>query len=432
VHDDVYFREQLRDAAESLAVGSAWDPASVVTPLIRPPGPALLRGLTDLDPGESWLLAPRCHPDNPCLWSPGIKVGVEPGSFSHQTELFGPVLSLLRADDLEHAIDIANATPYGLTAGLHSLDEREQARFIERMQAGNLYVNRTTVGAIVGRQPFGGHKASSVGPGAKAGGPNYVLELQEISDADSEREDSPFGEPASLPPEVRAVLEWSAERLEARDVARVRARVHDYHGWRDRYFDTAHSTTPVLGQDNVLIYRSAGAVLLVAGEGSSPVDVVSALSAALLSGCEVQMSLNPSGVGSLAAREFVLLGQAARVPTHIEAANVIASRLDRDAARYPRIRWLFTGEAPPDALLRAAADRGAHISSRPVLAHGRYELLHYHREQTISIDFHRYGHLGFRSEGLGDLASGGVLQSSGLKINSSATFSPSGPAERGP
>jgi RHH-type proline utilization regulon transcriptional repressor/proline dehydrogenase/delta 1-pyrroline-5-carboxylate dehydrogenase len=432
VHDDVYFREQLRDAAESLAVGSAWDPASVVTPLIRPPGPALWRGLTELEPGESWLLAPRCHPDNPCLWSPGIKLGVEPGSFSHQTELFGPVLSVLRADDLEHAIDIANATPYGLTASLHSLDEREQARFIERMQAGNLYVNRTTVGAIVGRQPFGGHKASSVGPGAKAGGPNYVLELQELTDASREREDAAFGEPASLPPAVRAVLEWASERLGAGDLARVRARVHGYHGWRERYFGTAHSTTPVLGQDNVLIYRPAGALLLVAGEGSAPTDVVSALSAALLSGCEVQLSLSASGVGALAAREFVLLGDAARVPTHIEQANEIAGRLDRDATRYQRLRWLSAAEAPPDALLRAAAATGCHVSTRPVLAHGRYELLAYYREQTISIDFHRYGHLGFRSEGLGELAGSGALQSSGLKMNSSATFSPSGPAERGP
>src|SRR5205085_824401 len=120
---------------------------------------------------------------NPSLWSPGIKLGVAPGSFSHTTELFGPVLSVLRAEGLEQAIDLVNATPYGLTAGLHSLDEREQARFTERVQCGNLYVNRTITGAIVGRQPFGGHKASSAGPGAKAGGPNYLVQLMELADA---------------------------------------------------------------------------------------------------------------------------------------------------------------------------------------------------------------------------------------------------------
>ena len=75
------------------------------------------------------------------------------------------------------AIDLANDQPFGLTSGLQSLDDREVARWMDRIEAGNLYVNRSTTGAIVGRQPFGGWKASSVGSGAKAGGPNYVLQL---------------------------------------------------------------------------------------------------------------------------------------------------------------------------------------------------------------------------------------------------------------
>src|SRR5690606_4331575 len=110
------FRRQLQDAAASLAVGSAWDPRSVVTPLIRPPGGALARGLK-LEAGESWLLEPVQSSDNPRLLSPGIKLDVRPGNFCHRTELFGPVLSMLPADDLEHALELANATPYGLTAG---------------------------------------------------------------------------------------------------------------------------------------------------------------------------------------------------------------------------------------------------------------------------------------------------------------------------
>ena len=83
----------------------------------------------------------------------------------------------MRAEDLDEAIDLADDTPFGLTSGIQSLDDREVDRWVERIQAGNLYVNRPTTGAIVGRQPFGGWKASSVGPGAKAGGPNYVLQL---------------------------------------------------------------------------------------------------------------------------------------------------------------------------------------------------------------------------------------------------------------
>jgi RHH-type transcriptional regulator, proline utilization regulon repressor / proline dehydrogenase / delta 1-pyrroline-5-carboxylate dehydrogenase len=402
VFDDPYFREQLRDAVESLAVGSAWDPASFVTPLIRPPGPALLRGLTQLDSGESWLVEPRQHPDNPCLWTPGVKLGVAEGSFSHQTELFGPVLSVLRADDLEHAIDLANGTEYGLTAGLHSLDEREQSRFVDKMAAGNLYINRTITGAIVGRQPFGGHKASSVGPGAKAGGPNYVLQLEQLEDAPAGPRQAPDVLPRA-PVAVRALLDWAREHLDPSALSSLRERVFDYHGWLERYFRQPVSAA-VLGQDNWLVYRPAGPLLLVAADGSLPLDVLSVLAAASLSGSDVHLSVSGAGVGQVASREMVVLARAARVPIFVEAPGEVAARLEREGTRYERLRWLGAGSAaPPDALLRAAVEVGCYVSARPVLAHGRYELTFYHREQSISVDYHRYGHMGFRSEGLGEV-----------------------------
>jgi RHH-type proline utilization regulon transcriptional repressor/proline dehydrogenase/delta 1-pyrroline-5-carboxylate dehydrogenase len=409
VHDDPYFLEQLRDAALSLSVGSAWDPASVVTPLIRPPGPALERGLSALEPGESWLLEPRCHPDNPCLWSPGIKLGVAPGSFCHETELFGPVLSVLRADDLDAAIELANATRYGLTGGLHSLDEREQARFVERAQCGNLYINRTITGAIVGRQPFGGHKASSVGPGAKAGGPNYVDQLMELSDAGPELDGPPADALASLPAAARALLEWAAERLGQSELPRLRARLQDYLDWVERHFRVAHSTAAVLGQDNVLLYRPAGPLLIVGDEGGRALDVLSTLGAGLIAGCEMHLSLSAAGVGGLAAPEWLPLARAARVPIEVESPSELAARLDRAVGGFERLRWVAqAGRSPPDALLRAAAAINCHVSRRAVLGHGRYELTFHYREQTISVDFHRYGHLGFKSEGLGDLPGAGA------------------------
>ena len=90
------------------------------------------------------------------------------------TELFGPVLGVMCAADLDEAIDLVHQTGYGLTSGLQSLDDREQEHWARRVRAGNLYVNRGTTGAIVLRQPFGGMARSAVGPGLKAGGPNYV------------------------------------------------------------------------------------------------------------------------------------------------------------------------------------------------------------------------------------------------------------------
>ena len=104
VLDDPTFLERLRDAAQSLPTGSAWEPRTVIPPLIHPPAGALERALTTLDGDERWLLEPQVDPDNPHLWSPGIKVGVAEGSFSHLTEFFGPVLSVMRAEDLEETL----------------------------------------------------------------------------------------------------------------------------------------------------------------------------------------------------------------------------------------------------------------------------------------------------------------------------------------
>ena len=76
------------------------------------------------------------------------------GSEYHLTEYFGPVLGLMTAEDLTEAIEMQNQVDYGLTAGLHSLDRDEISIWLDRAQAGNLYVNRGITGAIVRRQPF--------------------------------------------------------------------------------------------------------------------------------------------------------------------------------------------------------------------------------------------------------------------------------------
>ncbi len=179
IYDDPAFQRQLADAVASLRVGPSWLATTAVGPVIRPPDGALLRALTQLDEGETWLVEPRVDPLNPRLWSPGVKVGVRPGSWSHRTEWFGPVLAVMRAPDFITALTWQNATDFGLTAGLHSLDPEECTMFTERVEAGNVYINRATTGAIVQRQPFGGWKRSAIGPGAKAGGPGYVAVLQQ-------------------------------------------------------------------------------------------------------------------------------------------------------------------------------------------------------------------------------------------------------------
>ncbi|MDR0782747.1 MAG: bifunctional proline dehydrogenase/L-glutamate gamma-semialdehyde dehydrogenase [Propionibacteriaceae bacterium] len=175
--DSRRFRDQLVDAVSSLKLGEAWEPATMMGPLIEPPGVKLQRGLTTLEAGQSWVIRPEPVGDSGKLWSPGVREGVHPGSEFHLTEYFGPVLGIMVARSLKEAIEIANQVDYGLTSGLHSLDRAEITYWLDHIHAGNLYVNRSITGAIVQRQPFGGWKKSAVGAGAKAGGPNYLIGL---------------------------------------------------------------------------------------------------------------------------------------------------------------------------------------------------------------------------------------------------------------
>ena len=382
VYDDERFMQTLADAAASLPVGSSWDLRSVVTPLIHPPRGALLRALNELDAGERWLLPPQADVKNPRSWSPGIKLGVRAGSFMHGTELFGPVLGVLRADDLEHALQLANATPYGLTAGLHSLDEREQARFLAKMRAGNLYVNRPITGAIVRRQPFGGYKASAVGPGAKAGGPNYVAQLCQVVQL----------EPPALahPPVPAAATLVQGARRHLRELERERLSTAacSYGQAAAEHFALDHDPSAVLGERNALRYQPCR-VLIRAGDGADPLDVLLCAAAGLSAGAELVLSLTNSVAAAMPyAAQLPGLGAV------IEDAGTAAARL-ADAAgprahAIERVRAL--GAVEPE-LAAAASAALIYVASEPVLTTGRIELLRYVREQSVSQRYHRYGNL---------------------------------------
>ena len=178
IYNDPAFRRQLKDAVESLNVGAGWELSTTIGPIIREPEIALMRALTQLDVGESWLIEPKKLDLCGLQWRPGVKMGVKAGSWSYQNEWFGPVLAVTEAPNFKTAVAWQNETEFGLTAGIHSLDETECEQWISSVEAGNLYVNRGITGAIVNRQPFGGWKKSSVGPNAKAGGLNYLNTLR--------------------------------------------------------------------------------------------------------------------------------------------------------------------------------------------------------------------------------------------------------------
>ena len=378
VYDDPDFRRQLRDAAPSLAVGSAWERTSRITPLTQTPGAALRRALTVLDEGEEWLLEPHPVRDDARLWSPGIKLGVRPGSFFHRTECFGPALGLMRAADLDEAIALANATPFGLTSGIQSLDDREIARWVDRVDAGNLYVNRAITGAIVGRQPFGGWKASSVGPGAKAGGPNYVLQL-----AHWRQVTLPAGDGEPLPERMAALLDRCRPALSgAEDRALARASAASYaRAWR-QHFSREHDPSAILGERNAFRYRPCRRVIVRGGSGAGLAVALVAL-AACAAGVRLTVSLPPD------ARPAPWLAEDGEIELVVEAESGFVERLAHpgDAERV-RV-W----EPMSTAARAAAAGVGLTVVEAPVLANGRLELRWYLREQAVSHVLHRYGNV---------------------------------------
>jgi RHH-type proline utilization regulon transcriptional repressor/proline dehydrogenase/delta 1-pyrroline-5-carboxylate dehydrogenase len=381
VYDDPSFRRQLRDAAASLPTGPAWDLASRITPLTQPPGDALTRALTMLDDGEQWLLEPRAAPDNPRLWSPGIKLGVAPGSFFHLTECFGPVLGVMRAADLDEAIAHANATAFGLTSGIQSLDDREIDRFLDETQAGNLYVNRPITGALVGRQPFGGWKASSVGPGAKAGGPNYVRQLARWLPA---APPVPRGEP--LPDRLGACLDECLTMVSAAGArALLRASAEDYaRAWRE-YFDRAHDPWAVLGEENLFRYRACR--LVVARGDPAPEASAVALAQARLAACAARVPLALSLSPGRVAADWIAAWPGVDAAEESDAA--LAARLAQPDGP-ERLRACMD---LPAAVRVAAHAAGVTVVDAPPVANGRLELRWYLREQTICRVRHRYGNV---------------------------------------
>jgi len=106
---------------------------------------------------------------------PHVFADVDPAGPLGQQEIFGPVLAVFRARDFEHALELANATDYALTAGIYSRSPARLRQAAESLAAGNIYLNRGITGALVNRQPFGGYRMSGIG--SKAGGPEYLLQF---------------------------------------------------------------------------------------------------------------------------------------------------------------------------------------------------------------------------------------------------------------
>ncbi len=167
--------DRLVGAAQVVPIGSPSDMGTVVGPVVDEDAWKRVRRYQELAHLEGDVLLQRNDvPQRGWFVGPTV-ISTLPDTHIASEEIFGPVLACLRADDFDHALTIANAPAYALTGGLFSRLPSRIAVASRRLRAGNFYINRSTTGALVGRQPFGGLGLSGVG--AKAGGPDYLLQF---------------------------------------------------------------------------------------------------------------------------------------------------------------------------------------------------------------------------------------------------------------
>ncbi|UYO97535.1 bifunctional proline dehydrogenase/L-glutamate gamma-semialdehyde dehydrogenase [Microbacterium sp. M28] len=394
------FARQLADATRSLRVGWPAEPRVDVGPVIEPPRGKLAWALSELDQDEHWIVRPAPVPGDTSgrLWSPGIRAGVLPGSRFHREEFFGPVLGVMHAPNLERAIDLQNEVAYGLTAGLHTRDPDDLALWLDRVQAGNLYVNRGITGAIVQRQPFGGWKRSSVGPGAKAGGPNHLIALGSWRASGTG--------PASSTLHLRGLDSRITDLIESAqpslDFERFewlrRAALSDAIAW-DREFGQVRDVSRLGVERNLFRYRPVDVSIRATADAGWH-ELLRVIVAAIRSGAGFFVS-TPVGLPAEVRRSLTELGAAVAVESDDEwvqrMSRVSPTELPEAGVppRPPRVRLVGSRAAVADlhrVLAEAiSGDPDVAVYDGEVTGAGRIELLTFLHEQSISITAHRFG-----------------------------------------
>ncbi|WP_346843813.1 bifunctional proline dehydrogenase/L-glutamate gamma-semialdehyde dehydrogenase [uncultured Rothia sp.] len=393
------FHHQLVDAVQSLHVAYPQDIESEMGPVIAPAEGKLLSGLTELGEGEHWVIEPKKLDESGRLWSPGVRAGVKPNSEYHLTEYFGPILGVMTAKTLEEAIELQNATDYGLTAGLHSLDSGELKLWLSKVQAGNLYVNRGITGAIVQRQPFGGWKKSTVGSGTKAGGPNYLTALTDWESKESQSTASPTS--VAVREVIGAVREPSSVDQSELEFL-LRSASSDSLAWNSE-FGIGHDPSQLGVERNILRYVPQ-AVQVRADSDASTHSVVRVLLAGLAAGAPVYLSTaKPLPVAASGALENH--GVKITVESDAEYRQWLSKQAQRDVREFEggplegsRIRLVGSDAVGIFEALGGRPDIA--VYTQPVTEAGMIEMLPFLKEQAVSITAHRFGNPNRFSEGV--------------------------------
>ena len=177
VHAAIYdsFLDRLKEAVLSLRVGNPEEPGTQVGPVIDRRAQLKIQEYIEIGKKEARLLVEGTVTGPGWYIGPTVFADVAPTDRVAQEEIFGPILAVIKASSFQEALTLANSTAYALTGGVYSRSPANLELARQRFDVGNLYLNRPITGALVGRQPFGGHRLSGVG--AKAGGEEYLTQF---------------------------------------------------------------------------------------------------------------------------------------------------------------------------------------------------------------------------------------------------------------
>jgi RHH-type proline utilization regulon transcriptional repressor/proline dehydrogenase/delta 1-pyrroline-5-carboxylate dehydrogenase len=298
-------------------------------------------------------------------------------------------MGVMHANSLSEAIELQNAVDYGLTAGLYTQNPDDLAVWLDRVEAGNLYVNRGITGAIVQRQPFGGWKRSSVGAGTKAGGPNYLVGLGSWR--------ATAGAPASatlhlrgLDSRITSLIEAAQPSLDYESFEWLRrGALSDAIAW-DREFGQVRDVSRLGVERNLFRYRPVPEVAVRATADASWHALLRVAVAGIRSASPFTISA-PVGLPAAVRRVLSDLD----VAVFVENDDEWLQRLAAPESRPARVR--LVGAAASVALVRraladaTAGDPDVAVYDNEVTPAGRLELLPFLREQSISITAHRFG-----------------------------------------
>ncbi|MGQ0406228.1 aldehyde dehydrogenase family protein [Leucobacter sp. W1153] len=398
-------RRYLADAVRALRVGDTGRPGDQdplifdVGPLPEPVSEAGRRALTELQPGEEWLVEPEQLDDEGRLWQPGVRIGVRRDSSFWADAVGMPVIGVIAARTVDEAIALQSELGCGSVAALHAGEESEIVPWLERVRAATLVVGRSTTRGRIERMPGGGLGRSGMGAQPLAGGPNRLVTLGSWR----LREGTPSStlHLRGLDPEVQILIETAQSALDYESFDHVRrAALSDALAWRTT-LGGLHDVIG-LGVERNLLRHWPVATHVRLAEGGELADLIRVLVSAFTVGAPVSVSTGavlPAGISEFLARQGITVSlerdeawleriAVAGPAGDAGGASGVGVILDNDS---PALRVRLIGGDRTRAAEWMGGLARVTLWADPVTMAGPVELLAFLREQAVSVTAHRHG-----------------------------------------